>query len=269
MTTGLKIRNLIVAVAALAALTAAPMALAADLTDIGFIDQAAVGNLPAFQRANAQLGQYKAGLDKQFAARMKSAHSQSDQQKVISEFQGKLADRQRAVLGPLLARAQTAIASVSSSKNLAVIVDKRIVIFGGQNITKDVTDLLQSPGQIVPPVSTPAPSEVGYVDQTQIDQLPKLKAASEAFAKYVSDQRTAAQQKMAKAKTDAERSQILKDYQAANDAKQKSDVQPLVDQMHKAMADIAKKKNLILVIDRGDLIYGGTDITTDVQNALK
>ncbi len=265
----IKLKHLFIAALALGALVAAPMALAADLTDIGYIDQAAVGNLPDFQRANAQLGQYKAGLDRQFASRMKSAHSQADQQKIISEFQGKLADKQRQVLGPLLARAQTAIASVSSSKNLSVIVDKRIVIFGGQNITKDVTDLLGSPGQIVPPVSSPAPSEVGYVDQSQIDQLPKLKAASDAFGKFVNDQRTAAQQKMARAKTDAERSQILKDYQTTRDAKQKSDVQPLVDSMHNAMAQIAKKKNLILIIDRGDLIYGGTDITTDVQNALK
>jgi Skp family chaperone for outer membrane proteins len=32
---------------------------------------------------------------------------------------------------------------------------------------------------------------------------------------------------------------------------------------------VAAQKKLILVVDRSDVIYGGTDITPDVQNALK
>jgi Skp family chaperone for outer membrane proteins len=35
------------------------------------------------------------------------------------------------------------------------------------------------------------------------------------------------------------------------------------------MAKVAQQKHLILVVDRSDVIYGGTDITQDVQNALK
>ena len=35
------------------------------------------------------------------------------------------------------------------------------------------------------------------------------------------------------------------------------------------MATVANQKHLILVIDRADIIYGGADITADVQNALK
>jgi hypothetical protein len=35
------------------------------------------------------------------------------------------------------------------------------------------------------------------------------------------------------------------------------------------MAKVAAQKHLILVVDRSDVIYGGADITSDVQNALK
>lgn len=262
-------KHIATAAFAVFALVAAPLALAADLTDIGSIDQAAIANLPPFVAANRQLGQYKAGLDRQFAAQMKGAHSQADQQRVIATFQQKFADKQRTVLGPLFARAQTAIASVSSSKSLSVVVDKRIVIFGGQDITRSVVDLLQSPGQIVPPVSTPPPSEIGYVDQNTVDQIPKLKTASEDFAKYDLAQKQAAQAKIAKAKTDAERQAIFNDYNKTVGAKRDDQLKPLVDQTKSIIADVAKKKNLILVVDRGDIIYGGTDITSDVQNAFK
>ena len=47
-----------------------------------------------------------------------------------------MADKQRQLFGPLFGRAQVAIASVASSKNLTVVVDKRIVVFGGQDITE-------------------------------------------------------------------------------------------------------------------------------------
>jgi Skp family chaperone for outer membrane proteins len=41
-----------------------------------------------------------------------------------------------------------------------------------------------------------------------------------------------------------------------------------VDQTKTATAEVAGRKNLILVVDRADVVYGGTDITTDVQNEL-
>ncbi len=263
------VKHLLTAAFAAVSLVAAPLALAADLTDVGAIDQAAIGSMPAFRSANGQLAQYKAGLDRQFAVAIKGAHSAADQQRIAQSFQQKLADRQRAVMGPLFARAQTAIASVSSSKSLSVVVDKRIVIFGGQDITKNVMDLLSSPGAIVPPVSTPPPSEIGYVDQAAIDQIPKLKTASEDFGKYDNGQKVAARQQMAKAKTDADRKAIFDTYNKTVGAQRDKVLKPLVDQTQSVIADIAKKKNLILVIDKGDLIYGGTDITSDVQSALK
>jgi Skp family chaperone for outer membrane proteins len=41
-----------------------------------------------------------------------------------------------------------------------------------------------------------------------------------------------------------------------------------VDQTRSATADVARKKGLLLVLDRADVVYGGTDITADVQNEL-
>jgi Skp family chaperone for outer membrane proteins len=264
-------RRLTVAIAALVlgATFLAPATLAADITDIGFVDQAALSSIPSFVDANRQLVAFKAGLDRDFAKQMRGVRDQSTQARIAQQFQDKLADRQRDLFGPLFERARVAIASVASSKNLTVIVDKRIVIFGGQDVTSNVIDLLNGPGDPIPPVNTPPPSSVGFVDQSQIDAVPKLKTANDDFAKFQADQQQQAQVKMKSAKSDADRQQILKDYQSALADRQKTEIAPLVDQTRSIISDVANKKGLLLVIDRSNLIYGGTDITSDVTSALK
>ena len=261
--------KLALAVLIAAAMIGAPHVLAADLTDIGYLDQSALANLPSFENANKQMASFRAHLQKEFISRARKARSQQDQAKLADEFQGRLADEQRRVFGPLFAAAQTAVASVASSKGLSVVVDKRIIIIGGQDITKNVMDLLNSPGSPVPPVSTPPPSTVGWVDQTQIDQLDQFKNAQQQFLKFGQDERASVQDKLKGAKTDADRNKIYADYQKAIDDQRAKIVTPLVDQTRAAIAQVAKKKGLLLVIDRSNLIFGGTDVTADVLAVLK
>ena len=258
------------AASAIAAFIFSPVALGADLTDVGFIDQAAIGALPQFQQANQQVAQYKSQLDSQFAAQMKRAHSNADRQRIAGAFQQRFLNKQREVLGPLFGRAQAAIAQVSSSQHLAVIVDKRIVVYGGVDITKNVADLVNGPGAVVPPTATPPPADVGFVDQSQIDQVPKIKQANDNFLKYAGDQRAQALKQMQAAKNNPQQQQsIFQSYQKNLSSQQDKMLKPLVDQTRDAMGKVAQQKHLILVVDRSDVIYGGTDITSDVQNALK
>jgi outer membrane protein len=254
---------------ALVAAIAAPSVLAAEFTDVGYVDQAKLASIKSFNDANRQLAVYKAGLDKQFAQRMRGIKNPADQQRIAQEFQGKLAAKQRDVLAPLFTKAQVAIASVASRKNLSIIVDKQIIIVGGQDVTDAVIDLLNGVGEPVPPVNTPPPSSIGYVDQTQIDVVPKMKSANDEFAKFRADQQQQAQAKMKSAKTDVDRQAVITAMQKALTDKQKQLIDPLVEQTRGVIADVAKKKNLVLVIDKINRIYGGTDITSDVTSALK
>jgi outer membrane protein len=246
---------------------AAPVT-AADTTDIGYVDQAQLSALPQFAAAKRQLDAYGANLQKQYIARARSA-SPAEQQRLSIEFQTKIGAEQRQVMGPLFQRAQIAIASVASSKNLSVVVDKQIVIIGGQDITSNVRDLLTGAGDPVPPVNTPPPSTVGYVDQTQIDAMPSVKSVTDDFAKFKQTQDQAAAAKFRSAKTPADRDAIMKDYQKTLLDKQNQMIKPLVDKTRDAMSSVAQKRGLILVVDRSNIIYGGTDITADVTSALK
>ncbi len=236
--------------------------------DIGSLDQSALAALPSFQAANQQLNDYGNSLRKQYLSRAAHA-SQSEQQRLGQEFQSKLADKQRQLFGPLFRKAQIAIASVASSKNLSVVVDKRIVVVGGQDITSNVRDLLTGIGDPVPPVSTPPPSTVGYVDQAAIDQTPKVKAATEEFLKFKQTQDQAAAAKLKSAKTDADRDAVLRDYRKTLDDKQNATLKPVVDATRDAISQVAKSRGLILVVDNGNIIFGGTDITSDVTAKLK
>ena len=79
----------------------------------------------------------------QCAAQARQAPTPSKQQ-VAMQFQQELTDKQREIVGPLFQRAQLAIAAVSATRNLSIVVDKRIVIYGGQDITKDVEAVFSS-----------------------------------------------------------------------------------------------------------------------------
>lgn len=264
-----RLRRHVLAALVLALALGTPRVLGADIVGIGYVDQSALAAIPRFAAANRELVAYHADLDKQFAQQLKGVRSAADQARLAQTFQARFTDRQRSLLGPLFARAQVAVASVASSKNLSVVLDKRIVVYGGQDITKDVVSLVSGVADPVPPVNTPLPSRVGYVDQLQIDALPKVRAAQDTFNAFQAGQQRAAQDKLRGAKTDADRSQIMAQYQSALDGEQKKVIQPLIDQEQSVIADVAKKRNLILVVDRNNVIYGGTDVTADVTAALK
>jgi outer membrane protein len=265
----MRIRATILGAAALLlAICLAPGAIAADLTDVGFVDQADIANMPVFVNVNNQLASYKSQLDAQYNAQLQRARTDADKQRITMQFQQQLSDKQRELAGPLFQRVQFAIAAVSGTRNLSVIVDKRVVIYGGQDITKDVETIFSGPQAVAPPAASPPPSEIGFVDQNVLDTIPKVQAANSQMTQYETTQRQLYAAKMALAKTPADKQQILTEYNKLISDKQDELLKPLVDQTKAATADVARRKKLLLVMDRADVIYGGTDITTDVQTAL-
>jgi outer membrane protein len=255
-------------VAALLTTAIAPAATANDLTDVGYLDQTALASLPAFVSVNRQLAAYKAQLDRQFATAMRAARTPADRQRVAAQFQQQYSNEQRTLAGPAFMRAQLAIASVASSKNLSVVVDKRIIIYGGQDITQQVLHVLQSSQSILPLGTAPPPSEIGFVDQSALENSPQVKAASDQMAAFAEQQRRLYAAQFAHAASDAQKQQIAAAYTAAMTNKQNEVLKPLLDHVQDVTGQVARRKGLILIIDHADILYGGTDITTDVQNAL-
>ncbi len=245
-----------------------PAAIAADLTDVGFLDQSAIASLPAFVAANQQVAAYKAQLEAQFANAMRGARSDADKQRVTLQYQQEFSDKQNELMGPLFQRAQAAIANVSSSKKLSIVVDKRIVIYGGQDITSDVVNAVRSSSAMAAPQASPPASVIGFVDQSALANSQEVKSASDQLQKFQSAQQPVYQARFKNARTDVDKQQVMADYNKAIQDKQNELLKPLIDQTRSATASVARSKSLLLVVDRADVVFGGTDITQDVQNAL-
>ncbi|TAM60969.1 OmpH family outer membrane protein [bacterium] len=253
----------------LACLIAAPAVLGSDVSDIGYVDEAAIGRLPAFEGAQRQFNDYRQSLEQSFEAQLKAAKSQADQQRVQQDFQQRVAQRQQELFGPLFARAQTAIAAVAANRSLTVVVDKRIVLFGGLDITKDVVDLVTGPGAPVTPVNSPPPSSVGYIDQEALDQTPRIKAAQDRFVAYRQDEEKRLQAQLAQAKSDGRRHELLAQSYTDLDQRQQQILGPVIQETQNVISAVAKKRGLLLVLDQASRVYGGTDVTNDVVSALK
>jgi outer membrane protein len=253
---------------AILAVAFAPAAIAADLTDIGFLDQAQIGSMPVFAAANQQLQQYQAQLNDQFKAAMRGARSDADKQRITAQFQQEFTDKQNELIGPLFQRAQAIIGNVAAAKKLSVVVDKRIIVYGGVDITNDVIAAMRSPQAVSAPPPPPTSSPIGFVDESALDSAQKVKDATDALQKFETDQQPVYAQRAKDAKSDIEKQQIAADFQKAVQAKRDSLLTPLVDQTRSVTASVARGKGLFLVIDRADIVYGGTDITQDVQTAL-
>lgn len=265
----MKIRSIVLfAAATLLAIFLAPDVIAADLTDVGFVDQADIANLPVFVAANRELAAYKSQLDNQYNGQLRRARSDADKQRITMQFQTELNDKQREIAGPLFQRAQLAISAVSATRNLSVVVDKRIVIYGGQDITKDVETIFSGSQAIVAPASSPPPSQIGYVDQSVLDGIPKVQAANQEMSQFESTERQLYASQLAQAKNESARQQVLAQFNKTISDKQDELLKPLVDATKSATGDVARRKKLLLVVDRADVVYGGTDITSDVQSAL-
>ena len=142
------------------------------------------------------------------------------------------------------------------------------MIYGGQDITKDVEAVFSSPQAIQPPAATPPPSEIGYVDQTVLDSVPNVQTANSTMQQFETTQRQVYAAKMAQARTPSDKQQLLAEYNKVVSDKQDQLLKPLVERTRTTTSAVARKKSLLLVVDKADVIYGGTDITTDVQNAL-
>jgi len=244
-----------------------PQVLATDIADIGFVDQSALGQLTPFVAAQQQFAQFQRDLGAQYQAATKGK-SQADQARIYQNFNARAAAKQREIFGPLLERANNAIASVAANKNLSVVVDKTIIIYGGLDVTKDVIDMLNQPGPVLAPVNSPPPSEVGFVDQRQLDQLPKVKKVNDDFTQFRQNLQAQLNAQL-RGKNADQRQQTYTAFNKQLTDEQKKLIQPVLDSQTSAIAGVAKKKGLLLVVDLQSKLYGGVDVTTDVVKALQ
>lgn len=133
----------IASVAAMAVVSMGDTANAAPTSDIGVVDQRQVIT------ANGQLALDYQKKVKEIADEMqkdfdsKSAGmSDSEKEKLFNDMQQQFNQKRTAVDKDMEDKVTGAVKSVASKKGLSLVVDKSAVIYGGTDITKEVSDAL-------------------------------------------------------------------------------------------------------------------------------
>ena len=184
------------------------------------------------------------------------------------QFQQQYSDKQREIIGPLFQRAQLAIAQVECERRICRSSSISASSSTAAKTSPKTSKRCSESQAIQPPAASPPPSEIGFVDQTVLDSVPKVKTANDEMTQFAQHAARAFAPKMAQARSDAEKQQALPAVQ--QDALRQTGSAPQTASRPDQARNRRRRrdKKLLLVVDRADVIYGGTDITTDVQNAL-
>lgn len=109
---------------------------------------------------------------------------------------------------------------------------------------------------------------IGYVNSNALLQAhPKMQKAQ-------LDIRTAAQKAQdnfksrSAGKTDQEKQEIAMEIQKDLDAKEKSTMQPILNDIMKAIQQVRQEKGLDIILEQGAVVDGGEDVTAAVAQKL-
>lgn len=109
---------------------------------------------------------------------------------------------------------------------------------------------------------------IGYVDtNVALQSHPKMQKAQ-------LDMRQAVQkaqenfEKRSQGKSDQEKQQIMTEIQKEMNQKESSTMQPIFNDVRKAIQQVRKEKGLDIVLEQGAVVDGGVDITKDVTAKL-
>ncbi len=119
-------------------------------------------------------------------------------------------------------------------------------------------------------VANAAPtSNIGVVDQSQV--LSSNAALSSQYQQKMMETADSMQKdfdEKSKDMSDADKEKLFSTMQDQFNQKRQAIEKGIKDQVNDAVKGVASKKGLSLVVDKSAVIYGGTDITKDVSDAL-
>lgn len=230
---------------------------------VGQIDRAQIMSLKEFQEADKSLKVYEEELQKHFVAEARKLEP-AKQTELFMKLKEQLDQQRVKISNPLLQRAEAAVALVAREKAMTVILDKKIVVCGPEDITQDVIKKFQSADKLIEPANTPQDnSGIGYFDQEVIRSLKPFLTVDVQLVKIYQDMEKELKDKAGKS-SPAQREALLKQYSERFEAQKSQMLKPLFKKVADTVDKTAKGKGLKLVLDKEEVMYGGTNVTDDV-----
>jgi len=230
---------------------------------VGQIDRAQIMNLREFQEADKALKAYEEELQKHFVNEARKLEP-ARQTELFMKLKEQLDQRRVKISNPLFQRAEAAVAQVAREKAMTVILDKKIVVCGPEDITQDVIKKFQSAEKLAEPVSIPQDSSgIGYFDQEVIRSLKPFLTVDVQLVRIYQDMEKELKEKAGKS-SPAQREELLKQYTERFESQKNQMLKPLFKKVSDTVDKIARGKGLKLVLDKEEVMYGGTNVTDDV-----
>lgn len=111
---------------------------AANSSNIGVVNfQQLVMQHPDMEQAQQSFQTEREQAKKDFDEKSANMNEQ-EKAAYYQQLNQRLANRQRELMEPVLAKINDAIKAVADAKSIAVVLDKNEVVYGGQDITADV-----------------------------------------------------------------------------------------------------------------------------------
>ena len=110
-------------------------------------------------------------------------------------------------------------------------------------------------------------ANIGVVNSQMFDQLPEMIKASEAMQAEVEIAKKDFETKSANM-NDKEKQDYYAQVQQRLGLKQQEIFTPVHDKVEAAIKAVADAKGLSVVMDKGNVVYGGTDITEEVSKKI-
>ena len=123
------------------------VASAATSSSVGVVDfREAMVQSPAFKGFETKMQQEAQAANEDIQAKSASM-SEEDLQAFIQQTQQRLAQMENDLLTPIEEEVKRAVKEVADAKGLSVVVTKPVVVYGGNDITRDVIAKLQKGGK--------------------------------------------------------------------------------------------------------------------------
>ena len=112
-------------------------------------------------------------------------------------------------------------------------------------------------------------SAIGKINYNQVmSAVPGIDDAQRQMQQAMQDSQKEFQEK-SKDMSDADKQKLQQETQEKLQAKEKELVEPLKKKADDAILAVGKTKGLTVIVNEGAVVYGGVDVTADVQAELK
>ena len=111
---------------------------------IGVVNyQMLLSQVPDLQNVQTSMKQEIDNAQKDFDEKSKTMND-TEKQRYYQQLQERLSNKEKELMDPVLKKIETTVKKVADKKGLSVVVDKNTVVYGGLDITDEVSKALQS-----------------------------------------------------------------------------------------------------------------------------